>query len=114
MNVRACNLEIFQQRLSEWRGGSSSIAAYNDDHDRLILKLTHPKAQQEPVGLALFCCTYIAGPTSWDPADLVVREAQPIGDSLGYEIFDSAAGFVVRFASASLYRDEEAILPERS
>ncbi|WP_157131639.1 hypothetical protein [Piscinibacter gummiphilus] len=114
MSVKTCGVDEFQQRLKEWRGGPASFNAYRDDHDRLILKLAHPMAQQEPVGLAFFYCTYVAGPTSWHAADLVVREAAREDGSLGYEACDSVAGLVVRFASASLYGHEEAVLPERN
>jgi hypothetical protein len=113
MSVKTCGLDEFQQRLKEWRGGLASFNAFRDDHDRLPLKLTHPMAQQEPIGLAFFYCTYVAGPTSWRAADLVVREAARDDGSLGYEACDSGAGFVVRFTSASLYGRDETVLPER-
>lgn len=114
MKFKSCNAESFQERLDEWRGGQASFNAYHDDHDRLVIKLTHPNAQNEPVGLAFFYCTYLAGPTSWVNAHLLVREALRDDGSLGYELRDAVSGFVVRFASASLFGEETAALAERN
>lgn len=114
MSVKTCDVEAFQHRLNEWSGGPASFNAYSDDHDRFILKLTHPIARQEPIGLTFFYCTYLAGPSSWGSATLTVRRASRDDGSPGYEVRDDAAGFVVRFASASLFGDEQLVLPERN
>ena len=113
MPDKLCDADAFQQCLFEWRGGSARFNAYRGDHDRLHLVLTHPTAQQEPVGLKFLACTYVAGPTSWRAVDLIVREAPLENGSPDYEVRDTAAGFVVRFTSAHLHGDEPAALPER-
>lgn len=114
MTFRALDLTAFQQRLDGWHGADASINSFRDDHDRLIVKLSDPTNRHEPVGLAFFNCTYIAGPVSWAAVNLIVRESQRDDGSPGYEARDESAGFVVRFASSSLYGDEESFLRERS
>lgn len=114
MTFKALDMTAFQQRLDRWRGSAASINSFRDDHDRLIVKLTDPTGQQEPVGLAFFNCTYLAGPVSWSAMNLIVQESQRDDGSPGYEARDDVAGFVVRFASSSLYGDEESFLRERS
>lgn len=114
MKVKTCDVDEFQQELNEWRGGAASFNAYSDDHDRFVLKLTKQDAEQEPVRIAFFYCSYLAGPTSWSSVNLVVHQAPRDDGSPGYEVRDTAAGFAVRFASASLYGNEEAVLPERN
>ncbi len=113
MKVKTCDVNAFQQELNEWRGSAASFNAYSDDHDRFVLKLAKQDAQQGTVGIAFFYCSYLAGPSSWSAVNLVVHPALRDDGSPGYEVRDTAAGFVVRFASASLYGNEEAVLPER-
>lgn len=114
MTFKALGVTAFQQRLDGWRGAAARINSFRDDQDRLIVKLTDPTGQQEPVGLAFFHCIYFAGPISWTAMNLVVQESQRGDGSTGYEARDEGAGFVVRFASSSLYGDEESFLRERS
>ncbi|WP_454914333.1 hypothetical protein [Variovorax gossypii] len=114
MTFKAFDLIAFQQRLDGWRGADASINSFRDDQDRLIVRLTDPTCLREPVGLAFFNCTYLAGPVSWTAMNLVVQESQRDDGSPGYEVRDEGAGFVVRFASSSLYGDEESFLRERS
>lgn len=59
MKFKSCNVESFQERLNEWHGGQASFNAYSEDHDRFVIKLTHPNAHQEPVGLAFFYCNIL-------------------------------------------------------
>lgn len=46
--------------------------------------------------------------------NLVVQESQRDDGLLGYEARDEGVDFVVRFASSSLYGDDETFLRERS
>lgn len=114
MIFKALDLTAFQRRLDGWRGADASINSFRNDQDRLIVKLTDPTSRQEPVGLAFFNCTYLAGQVSWTAMNLVVQEIQRDDGLPGYEARDEGAGFVVRFASSSLYGDDETFLRERS
>lgn len=114
MKFKALDMTAFQQRIDGWRGAAASISSFRDDQDRLIVKLTDTTGRREPVGLAFFNCIYLAGPVSWTSMKLVVQESQREDGSPGYEARDEGAGFVVRFASSSLYGDEESFLRERS
>lgn len=64
MKVKTCDVDAFQQELNEWRGGAASFNAYSDEHDRFVLKLAKHGAQQEPIGIAFFYCSYLTGPSS--------------------------------------------------
>ena len=112
MKAKTYRLEGFQQRLGEWRGSAVRFNTFVDDHDRLHLALTHPAPGRDPVDLAFFYCTYLAGPTSWESVELDLHEIPLEDGSLGYEVCDTRAGFVVRCASVSLYWEEHSSLPE--
>ena len=114
MNVRTCDIRTFQTHLNEWSGGAVSFNSFRDDHDRLILRLEHPTGAEQPVGLSLFYCTYLAGPVRWRPAALVIRSRRRDDGSVGYELCDEAAGFVAHCASASLCGDTGIVLSEQA
>lgn len=112
MKMTSRDIEQLRVHLHEWRGGAVSFNAFHDDHDRLILKLVHPSGAREPVGLALFYCTYMSGPTRWFNSELEPSVwVQPDGVA-GLELTDEAAGFVVRCASASLYGEPGLTIPQ--
>lgn len=113
MTVTTCDLVTFQAHLQEWSGGAVSLNSFRDEHDRLILRLEHPTGSEQPVGLSLFYCTYLAGPVKWRQSALVIRNRHPEDAMVGYEIVDEAAGFVAHCASASLYGEPEIVLPEQ-
>lgn len=113
MTVRTCDVQEFQKYLEHWSGGAVSLNSYHDDHDRLILRLEHPTASEEPVGLSLFYCTYLAGPVRWEQSALTIQTCSRQHGACGFELSDATAGFVVRCASARLYGEPEIVLPEQ-
>jgi hypothetical protein len=112
MNVTQRDLEKFHLHLESWKGCAINFNAYHDDHDRLILRLAQPGKEKESVGMSLFYCTYIAGPTSWSDGDLSAALCRQEDGSVGIEVRDLRAGFVARCASLSLYGEPELIIPE--
>ena len=112
MGVTNRDIEKFRACLHEWHGGGVSFNAYHDDHDRLILRLEHPKGEKAPVGLALFYCTYVSGPVRWGSNQLeACIRIQEDGVS-GIELVDKPAGFTVYCASASLYGELGITIPQ--
>jgi hypothetical protein len=111
MNVKQKDLELLTKHLEPWRGGSISFNSFNDDHDRLTLRLGCPHHEKEPIGLRLFHCTYIAGPIRWDKGDLQVSLYELEEGVIGIEIKDARVGFVARCASISLYGEPELVIP---
>lgn len=111
MAITNRDIEQLRSRLEEWRGGAVSWNVFHDDHDRLILKLAHPTGAKEPVGLALFYCSYLAGPVRWTNSDLEPSISLQSDGEAGLELTDKAAGFTVRCASASLYGEPGITIP---
>lgn len=112
MSITNRDVDKLNAHLQEWRGGGVSFNAFHDDHDRLILRLEHPSSAKPAVGLALFYCSYIAGPIRWKNGNLEPRTwLQPDG-VMGLELVDKAAEFVVRCASASLYGEPGITIPQ--
>ncbi len=85
-----------ESRLEAWRGVRASFNTYRDDHDRLILGLERPGDPADKIGLCLFYCTRVSGPTRWESARLVCRSVMMEDGVLGFEIEDVAAGFLAR------------------
>jgi len=111
MNATQKDLDLLDKHLAPWRGGAISFNSFNDDHDRLILRLECPAREKEPVGLSLFYCTYICGPVRWSGGDLRASLHELEDGSIGIEIQDARVGFVVRCASISLYGEPGLIVP---
>jgi hypothetical protein len=111
MAVTNRDIEKLRSHLQEWRGGGVSLNAFHDDHDRLILKLVHPSGAKAPVGLALFYCSYLAGPIRWSGSELEPSIWIQSDGVAGLELTDKAAGFTVRCASASLYGEPGITIP---
>lgn len=105
------DIEKLSSHLQEWQGGSVAFNAFHDDHDRLILKLVHPTGAKPPVGLALFYCSYLAGPIRWTDSELELTSCTLENGDSGFQLADKAVGFTVRFASASLYGEPEITIP---
>src|SRR4051794_182946 len=111
MAITNRDIEQLRSRLEEWRGGAVSWNAFHDDHDRLILKLSHPTGEKESVGLALFYCSYLAGPVRWNSSDLELSVSPQSDGEAGLELTDKAAGFIVRCSGASLYGEPGITIP---
>lgn len=112
MSITNRDIDKLNANLQEWRGGVVSFNTFHDDHDRLILRLEHLASVKQSVGLALFYCSYIAGPIRWSDGNLESRVwLQPDG-VIGLELVDKAAEFVVLCASASLYGEPGVTIPQ--
>lgn len=112
MSITNKDVERLKFHLQEWNGGEVYFNAFHDDHDRLIIKLVHPRGEQEPVGLSLFYCSYLAGPIKWGNSNLVPKVWMGSDGQAGLELIDEAAGFVVRCASAALYGQPGLVVPK--
>lgn len=112
MKITQKDLDLLNKQLKLWQGGKVSFNSFNDDHDRLILRLESPSREMEPVGLSLFYCTYIAGPIQWSGSELNASLSVPDDGSVGIEINDMRAGFIARCASISLYGEPVLTVPQ--
>jgi hypothetical protein len=112
MPVTSRDIEKFRIHLQEWQGGNVSFNAFHDDHDRLILRLEHPARAKAPIGLSLFYCSYLSGPTKWSDAQLEPSIWMQGNGIAGLELIDKKSGFVARCASASLFGEPGLTIPQ--
>lgn len=87
------NLEERNQLLTSWRGARAKIWLFHVTHMRLALSLSRPR-EREVVYLTAIGCRRMAGPFSWDSADIsIVREVSQPSKKPRYIVADRKAGF---------------------
>jgi hypothetical protein len=89
----------FEQLLRELdacAGAAVSFNAYRDDHDYLVLSVKQSAEGSEAFGIGFHYCTYIAGPTRWGNARLLVAQEDLGGGETLFVVQDAEAGFSVR------------------
>ncbi|MEW8074122.1 MAG: hypothetical protein AB2826_27320 [Candidatus Thiodiazotropha sp.] len=113
-------MEQFNQLLSEWDGSAAELEKPRPGQEHFtvgLFKKGHSLASGEGVvGVTLFYCGYISGPTRWTDCKLRCRKKvfrnkywEPEEDIDGYELFDEEAGFSIhcydnlRFGAGELY-----------
>jgi hypothetical protein len=95
-SIRSEDVQRLQAALSRWTGASASFNTYRDDHDYLVLRVQPSESHSDQdFGLRFFYCTYLAGPTSWRPLQLLVSQKEYPDGQIGFEVRDNEAGFVV-------------------
>ncbi len=100
------NLEKFNQILAEWDGAEEILEKPRPGDEHFVIGLTKAEHSlitgEGLVGITLFYCGYISGPTRWNSCKLRCRKKifrnkfwEADKDIEGYELFDSDAGFTI-------------------
>jgi len=82
--------------LDACTGAAVSFNAYRDEHDYLVLSVKQPVGGSEALGIGFHYCTYIAGPTRWDNAKLLVSMENLGSGETVFVVQDAEADFSVK------------------
>jgi hypothetical protein len=114
------NLDKFNKMLAEWDGSYAELEKPRPGVEHFTIGLFKKgyslTSGEGIVGITLFYCGYISGPTRWDSCKLRVRKRsfqnkywEPSEDIKGYELYDEGAEFSIhcyenlRFGDGELY-----------
>ncbi|HEY8100242.1 MAG TPA: hypothetical protein VIF82_05775 [Burkholderiaceae bacterium] len=123
------NIEKLNALLSEWDGCVASInSMLLPDEQHFVISIVRPGSVLLEhlkgigcVGVTLFCCGFISGPTIWAHCKLRSRKAifkneywSPGEDINGYELFDEEAKFTMHCYDNIRYGNEGAYVRDPS